>query len=290
MSNTARQGDAEGYEMPTPVTRRSRAELEHLLDGRPVRQDALAQLISAARTPEARVDPAGLAAALAEFRSVSSPLCANHPRRNSMIKNVAAKMVAAKLLLIGGVAVAATGGVAAAAASTGHLPSPLPHSSHAAAVAVAAVASHRPTAAPTSSATSSSASSSSSEPSSESASPSSEPTSAHPSATPSPSLPGLCRSWLARPHMHGKADTNPAFTVLVTAAGGTDSVDGYCTALLATAPGHPKDSSSPTATPDASSSDESDEPGDGSRAPSAVPSHSHPSGKPSAVPSPSTGR
>lgn len=270
--------------MRTPVTRQSRADLERLLDGRPVRQDALAQLISAARASTTGADSVGLAAALAAFRSVSSPYAPTSPRRNSMIKNVAAKLVAAKLLTIGGVALAATGGVAAAAASTGHLPNPLPHSNHAAAVAVAAVASHLPTSASESASPADSTSVSPSPTASES----SEPNSGHPSATPSPSLRGLCQSWLARPHTHGKADTNPAFTVLVTAAGGTDSVDGYCTALLATAAGHPEDSTSPSATPSATPSDESSEPGDDSGAPSAVPSHSHPSGgKPSAVPSPS---
>jgi hypothetical protein len=179
--------------------------------------------------------------------------------------------VAAKLLTISGVALAATGGIAAAAASTGHLPSPLPHSSHASEVAVAAVASshNKPTA---TASTSASPSASATETDSDS----SEPTGAHPSATPSPSLRGLCRSWLARPHEHGKADTNPAFTVLVTAAGGTDSVQAYCTDLLATAPSGSETSSSPSASP-------SHEHGK----PSTVPSPSHPTGKPTALPTPS---
>ena len=189
-----------------------------------------------------------------------------------MLKNAAAKVMAAKLLTVSGVALAATGGIAAAA-STGHLPNPLPHSEHASDVAVAAVASHaKPTATATESATESETESQSS----------SAPT-ATPSATPSPSLRGLCQSWLSRPHVHGKADTNPAFTFLVTTAGGTDSVNGYCTTLLASGPGHPV--ASPTSVqPTAGHAT-----GKPSKArPSAVPSHSHPSGKPSAVSSPST--
>jgi hypothetical protein len=223
MSNAWRRFDAEDNEMRNPGNRWSRADLERLLDGKPVRRDALTEFLVAARTPGVAADTAGLADALAAFRSVSSPVAAEKPRRVSMLKNVAAKIVAAKLLTISGVALAATGGIAAAAASTGHLPSPLPHSSHASEVAVAAVASshNKPTAT-----ASTSASPSASASATETDSDSSEPTGAHPSATPSPSLRGLCRSWLARPHEHGKADTNPAFTVLVTAAGGTESVNG----------------------------------------------------------------
>ncbi|MFL6163678.1 MAG: hypothetical protein ACJ74U_15845 [Jatrophihabitantaceae bacterium] len=179
---------------------------------------------------------------------------------------MAAKIVAAKLLTIGGIALAvATGGVAAAA-STGHLPGPLPHSNHASEVAVTAVTSAAdPSSTPTAS-DSPSASDSESE--------SAEPTSAHPSASPSPSLRGLCTSWLARPHLQGKADTNPAFNFLVTTAGGTDAVEAYCTELLASIA--PERSGSPSASP-----------GHESGKPSVVPSHSHPSGKPNPLPTPS---
>jgi hypothetical protein len=276
VSNAWRRFDAEDNEMRSPGNRWTRADLERLLDGQPVRRDALTEFLSAARIPGARADTAGLAEALAAYRSISSPVPAEKPRRTSMIKNIAAKMVAAKLLTIGGVALAATGGIAAAA-STGNLPSPLPHSDHASQVAVAAVASShgKPSA---SASPSSSASASATETDSES----SEPTGAHPSATPSPSLRGLCQSWLSRPHEHGKADTNPAFTVLVTTAGGTDSVQAYCTALLASAPSESETSPSPSASasPDPSASDSHGKP-------NPVPSASHPSGKPSVLPTPS---
>lgn len=245
--------------------RQSRADLERLLDGRPVRRDAVADVLAAARTSGLRADTAGLPAALAAFRSISHPHLADQSRRTSMIKNVAAKLVAAKLLTVSGLALAATGGIAAAA-STGHLPSPLPHSSHASEVAIAAVASShgQPAATPTGSA---SPTDSATESDSEGSGPSSTPS----AAAPSPSLRGLCQSWMSRPHEHGKADTNPAFTVLVTTAGGTDSVAGYCTSLLAS--GHPTPSSTPSA------------PSHAAGKPSTVPSASHPTGKPSTVPS-----
>lgn len=228
-------------------TRQSHAYLERVLDGEASADGALGGLIASARAPETRANPPGLAAALTAFREVSAAHPSSVPRSTSMIRNMAAKVLAAKLLVVGGLALAAATGGIAAAASTGQLPSPLPHSSHASEVAVAAVASShgRPTSTATASASASA-----------SASESSEPTSAHPDASPSPSLRGLCQAWLSRPHEHGKADTSPAFSYLVSTAGGVDSVDGYCTSLLASpAPSSGEDSSGP---------------------PTAIPSHSHP--------------
>jgi hypothetical protein len=246
-------------------SRQSQAYLERVLDGKASSDGALGGLIAAARAPETHADPAGLAAALTVFREVSAHPSSN-PRSTSMIKNVAAKVLAAKFLAVAGLAVAATGGVAAAA-STGHLPSPLPHSSHASGTAVTAVAAHNGQLTGTPIASDSASASAS-------ASESSEPSSPHPAASPSPSLRGLCQAWLSRPHEHGKADTSPAFSYLVSTAGGIDSVDSYCTSLLA----------GPTAS--ATPSDGTGEPGE----PSAEPSHSHPSGKPSTVPSHSHGK
>src|SRR6185312_16369620 len=54
------------------------------------------------------------------------------------------------------------------------------------------------------------------------------------SHAPSPSLVGLCHAYTAgNKSEHGKALDNPAFTILITTAGGKDKVDGYCQALLA---------------------------------------------------------
>ena len=49
-------------------------------------------------------------------------------------------------------------------------------------------------------------------------------------ATPAPSLIGLCRAFAAGAGDNpGKALDNPAFTALLTAAGGRDKVTAYCT-------------------------------------------------------------
>jgi hypothetical protein len=46
-------------------------------------------------------------------------------------------------------------------------------------------------------------------------------------------LVGLCHAYLAGAGSdHGKALDNPAFTVLITKAGGRTMVDGFCMALL----------------------------------------------------------
>jgi hypothetical protein len=50
---------------------------------------------------------------------------------------------------------------------------------------------------------------------------------------PSPSLEGLCHAYTAGAGAeHGKALDSPAFTVLITTAGGEDKVAGYCADLL----------------------------------------------------------
>jgi hypothetical protein len=62
--------------------------------------------------------------------------------------------------------------------------------------------------------------------------------------SPSPSLTGLCHAVGAgNKDDHGKALENPAFTALITAAGGKDKVDVFCATLLASAAAndHPSD-------------------------------------------------
>jgi hypothetical protein len=76
----------------------------------------------------------------------------------------------------------------------------------------------------------------------------------HPASSPSPSLRGLCQAYTAHVGSSpGKELDSPAFSALITAAGGTDKVAAFCTSLLATQPGngpttHPggKPSSLPT--------------------------------------------
>lgn len=68
---------------------------------------------------------------------------------------------------------------------------------------------------------------------------------------PSPNLTGLCHAYTAGAGAdHGKALDNPAFTVLITTAGGRDKVDGYCATLLDdhSASGTPMPSTTPTST------------------------------------------
>jgi hypothetical protein len=56
------------------------------------------------------------------------------------------------------------------------------------------------------------------------------------SASPSPSLLGLCQAYTAGAAANpGKALDNPAFTVLINAAGGADHVTEYCDTLTAAA-------------------------------------------------------
>ncbi|RSM63859.1 hypothetical protein DMH04_52280 [Kibdelosporangium aridum] len=67
------------------------------------------------------------------------------------------------------------------------------------------------------------------------------------SGSPSPSLVGLCQADTAGAGAEqGKALENPAFTVLITTAGGKDKVSAYCTDLLAIQPGQ---STPPTGQP-----------------------------------------
>jgi hypothetical protein len=90
---------------------------------------------------------------------------------------------------------------------------------------------------------------------------------------PSPSLPGLCRAYTADAGAdHGKALENPAFTVLITTAGGKDKVGAYCTDLLGKQPGDATHSSGKPGTRPA------------------VPGEVHPTGKPGDVPPPHQNR
>ncbi len=72
---------------------------------------------------------------------------------------------------------------------------------------------------------------------------------------PHPSLLGLCRAWAAgATDNRGHAATNPAFSALVTAAGGPDAVTGFCAQLATqTAAVRPTDPPTPTTAPVATS-------------------------------------
>jgi hypothetical protein len=208
-----------------------------LLNGRPTAVDPLANLVAAVRAPAQPNELVGLDAALAAFSA--APGVAESPEENiPMLKSVAGRLLALKILAVAA-GTAAAGGVAYAAVN-GNLDSPNGNSS-----AVATDGSDAPgssgadSSAPGSDDSSSlPGSGSETEPSeSGSGSESDEPSK---SASPSPSLKGLCTAWLAHPRDIAKVSTNPAFSVLIKAAGGPDAVNGYCTALIASAhPTHP---------------------------------------------------
>ena len=176
-----------------------------------------------------------------------------------MIKTLASKLMAAKVMAaVAGVT--AIGGAGLAAASSGHLPSPLPHSSQTA----PASTTHEQEATEGSGTTQTPEAISS---------PSGEP-----EATPSPSMLGLCHAWLARPSDAGKAADSPAFGVLVTAAGGSTSVNTYCATLLTT-------STSPAVATSTESREDSDRkpaeaPGDSTHRTGERGDSTHPTGEP----------
>jgi hypothetical protein len=204
--------------------RRARTRLsEQLLPGDMPGDSALARLLADASAPAQPHEVDGLSAALTAF-SASQP----SPRR-SPVKTLLASLLAAKALSIGAAA-AAIGGIALATA-TGSLPTAAQNAAHDWVNAPAAASAHSAAlddeADPTSSATPSDS----------------------PSATPSPSLVGLCRAYGAGvATAKGKALDNPAFTVLITAAGGKDAVAAYCTGVLADAAGKPSALPTPTNT------------------------------------------
>ena len=202
--------------------------------GGPASGDPLTDLLALAAAPARRHELAGEQAALAAFRAARL-VPAVRPRRPSMIKTTLAKLLTLKAAAV--LAATAAGGVALAA-STGTLPNPLSDTTSKPATTghvghPGASASHR-------------------------GSDDGGPGDAN--GSPSPSLVGLCHAFLAGAGSeHGKALENPAFTVLITKAGGKDKVEAYCTALLAS-PGngattHPTESagehptSGPTAKP-----------------------------------------
>ncbi len=222
--------------------RLSRKTAELLLRGCPASPladgDALAGLLVAAAAPAHDRELAGEAEAVTAFREAHlSPV--TQSRRPLM--SATTKLLAVKAVLA---AMGVTGGGVALAAATGHLPSQLGGTP---AAASSAKASASATATP--SATESSKS--------------------HPTASPSPSLRGLCQAYTAGVGSNpGEALDNPAFTALITAAGGKDKVAAFCTSLLAAKPNHratPHPTGKPSSLP--------------TQAPTA-----HPTGKPTAIP------
>lgn len=199
--------------------------------------------LAAAAAPAHPHELAGLPAALAAFQAAGRNPAVEH-RRTSVIRTWLTKVLTVKAAAV--LAVTAAGGMALAA-TTGTLPNPLHGPS------VEASASH------------------------DTGKPSDKPS--HPgsrgSADPSPSLVGLCHAFTAGAGSdHGKALENPAFTALITAAGGKDKVDTFCKNVLASAgpSDHPDASDHPSGQPSNPGKDDHGKPSE-HPAPSQTPSH-----------------
>jgi hypothetical protein len=224
----------------TPITR---ASAERLLTARSGGGTELRRVLAAASAPPTANELRGEPAAMAQFRAVRLNVV-TPARRNSVLKTAAAKLLAANVV-IGATVAAATGGVALAAA-TNHLPGPLHHANAPVAVREshsqeALSASNRPSPLPTPTTT----------PGRSGAHPSGS-TTHRAQGSPSPSMVGLCTAYQAAVADNpGKALDNPAFTALITAAGGKGNVAAYCATVLASSSGTP---SHPTAAPSTHSS------------------------------------
>jgi hypothetical protein len=181
-----------------------------MLDGAPAAGGhPLNDLLAVAAAPARDSELVGEHAAVTAFRAARLAT-ADQSQRSSP-----AKLFSARLAAVVAVLAVAVGGVATAAA-TGHLPGPLGGNSPV-------------TPAPSSHPTTSAAPSSTSHPTTtdrhddRGAAPAPD--------SPSPSMTGLCNAFTTGSE-HGKALDNPAFTALITTAGGRDRVDAYCAELL----------------------------------------------------------
>ena len=232
--------------MSTHQPRRvDRDTAEHLLAGVPAvrhRVGPLGAYLAAAAAPGQPQELAGGPEAMAAFQAAHLQPAAQQ-RRTSMIKTWVAKLLTVKAAAL--LTVTAAGGMALAA-TTGALPNPLADTP--ATTPSPAHATGRPTTTP------------------------SHP-GGRPSVMPSASLLGLCHAYTAGAGAdHGKALTDPAFTDLITAAGGTAEVTTFCATILASAhaashPAGPADTTHPTGPP------------------TGTPANSHPTGPPSSHPS-----
>ena len=236
----------------------TRGDAERLLDGVRGRATGTARLFdlltAASAIPADGQAAVGEQSALAAFREARRHAKLS-PRRHRMLKTALANVVAGKIAAATATA-AAMGGVSLAAA-TGHLPGPFQDVAHSAFGAPAASgngapgqshggSAHRGGVAETSeSAPAPQESVASSAPEND------ETTASVPSSTAAslhPSLTGLCTAYQAHEVRQARGHANPnadkylnsrAFSVLVTAAGGTDGVQDYCTALIGPAPTRP---------------------------------------------------
>src|SRR6266516_3847068 len=199
-------------------------------------------------------------------------------RKRSIVQVAIARLATAKAVVV---ALVALGGSAALAAGTGHMPglgsSGNDHGARLPAEFTAGASESSPGGDLTST----------------SGSPSAWPsTSGQPSATPPANVRNLCIAIDgARGATRAKALDDPAFAVLITAAGGKDGVTAYCAAVLSAGPGsssaQPGDPSSdqPTSTPPSSPAGTPTPTGPPSTPSPTDPTRTHPTGPPSTNPS-----
>jgi hypothetical protein len=189
-----------------------RRTAERLLGGAPADvPDALAGLLAAVVAPPRDGELTGEPAAMAAFREPARHSTVPRPRSSWMITSASARPRTVKVTAAVA-AICAVSGVAAVAA-TGHLTSPA-GGSPAPSSTSSDVTTHSTITIGTSAVRGASAG-------------------GH-GGSPSPSPAGLCHAYAAgAKSAHGKALDNPAFTALVTAAGGRAKVDAYCTIVLA---------------------------------------------------------
>ncbi|GAB2810482.1 hypothetical protein [Lentzea nigeriaca] len=196
----------------------SRRTAERLLCDAPGRtratgHDRLSEVLAAASAPARDRELTGEQAALAAFRAARLAT-APQRRRPRMLKIALANVLTVK---IAAVTAAAAGGIALAAA-TGTLPGqrheePSPAADTNVVATTSVTTKDKPN------------------------SPDKKPDN---SASPSPSLKGLCQAYTAGAGSeHGKAHENPAFSALITAAGGADKVPAFCADQLGEKPGKP---------------------------------------------------
>ncbi|MDO3700082.1 hypothetical protein Q3W71_00115 [Micromonospora sp. C28SCA-DRY-2] len=204
--------------------------VERLLDGPVVDpQDGprpLVLLLTAVRAAPRDDELAGEGAAVHAYRRALAGTPLDLPGRPPQRLTLTAFGVRA---LVAGIALAATGGVAFAAAN-GTLPNPLREPA--------------PASAPPSTPSLPAASPGGS------AGPSAPPSGpGGPDVAPTAALTGLCRSYREVADNPGRALDNPAFAPLVGAAGGKDRVDGYCDRALGGPPGQSRSPGAPTDRP-----------------------------------------
>ena len=199
-------------DQPPRVSRRC---VEQLLDGAPAPTEAtrpLAALLRAAAAPAHQTELSGEQAALAAFEAAAQLDPVPSPRRQNVLKSTLAKILTVKAAVILAAAAGTTGVVLAS--TSGTLTSTTSPSEHRPADHPPAV--HSPTHTPAGTSRNGDQDGKSSN-------------------APSPSMFGLCQAYQAHKSDNpGKALDSPAFTALITAAGGKDNVDAYCDALVAT--------------------------------------------------------